>query len=110
MAESGCMKDIDTIEKSSGAMGRPWWYVRRSLWWALVIVCAAPFGIWLNPEYRGALVAALVGPFVEAVQPLLRIDVLVVLTSSIGGGLVIGWGLRRLGAWRPPEPSAQAVA
>jgi hypothetical protein len=103
------MKYIVTTEKTSGAIGRPWWRVRRSLWWALVIVCAAPFAIWLIPEYRAALFAALVGPFVEAVQPLLRVDVLVVLTSSTGGGLLIGWVLRRIGAWRPPEPSVQVA-
>ncbi len=87
-------------------MGRPWWTVRRSLWWALATVCAAPGAIWFNPEFRGALVTALAEPFVEMGQ-WLRPDLLAVLAGSVGGGLLIGWLLRRVRAWRLPEETGQ---
>lgn len=103
------MKDIVTSEKTLGAIGRPWWQVRRTLWWSLVAVCAAPGVIWLDAEFRAALVAALLLPFAEAVQPLLRVDMLVVLAGSTGAGLLIGWVLRRVRGLRPPETAAQTA-
>src|SRR5437868_3401009 len=103
------MKHNVPSEKTSDAMGRPWWQVRRTLWCAMVLVCLAPVAIWFHPDYRVAMEVGLLQPFAEAVKPLLRFEMLVALGSSTGAGLIIGWVLRRVRGLRPQGPSAQTA-
>src|SRR4051812_47050888 len=103
------MKYNVTFEETSGAIGRPWWQVRRTLWCALAVVGLAPIAIWFHPDYRVAMEEGLVRPFAEAVRPLFRLEMLIAIASSTSAGLLIGWILRRVRALRPPEPSAQTA-